>query len=80
MKIVSLDDARSDLSRLIEGALQGEPFIIARAGTPLVKVTAIATGETQTSRIGFMAGRLDVPANFDALGRDEVTARFSGTS
>jgi prevent-host-death family protein len=80
MKIVSLDDAKSDLSRLIEGARQGEPFIIAKAGTPLVQVTAIATGETQASRIGFMAGRIDVPADIDDLGRDEVTARFSGTS
>ena len=80
MKIVSLDDAKSDLSRLIEGARQGEPFIIARAGTPLVQVTAIATGETQSSRIGFMAGRIDMPADFDDLGRDEVTATFSGTS
>lgn len=31
-------NARTHLSRLVDSALQGEPFIIAEAGKPLVRV------------------------------------------
>ncbi|MCY4134788.1 MAG: type II toxin-antitoxin system prevent-host-death family antitoxin, partial [bacterium] len=31
-----MHEAKTHLSKLVEGAVQGEPFIIAPAGTPLV--------------------------------------------
>ena len=33
--------AKTHLSRLVAEATKGEPFVIARAGRPLVKVSAI---------------------------------------
>ena len=37
MKTVNMHDAKTNLSRLVAAAVAGEPFIIARAGKPLVK-------------------------------------------
>jgi prevent-host-death family protein len=38
MQTVNIHQAKKHLSRLIEQAAKGEPFIIAKAGKPLVKV------------------------------------------
>jgi prevent-host-death family protein len=55
MKTVNIHEAKTHLSRLIDAAVKGEPFVIAKAGKPLVKVTAIDTSEDATSkRFGFM--------------------------
>ncbi len=40
MLTVDIHEAEAHLSRLVEQAAQGEPFVIAKAGKPLVKVTA----------------------------------------
>lgn len=77
MRIVNLSEARTHLSRLVRAAAEGEPFIIARAGELLVKVVALDAPE-RPSRIGFMAGGITVPDDFDGMGADEVRAMFSG--
>ncbi len=41
MEKVNIHQAKTQLSRLSEQVLRGEPFIIVRAGKPLVKVTRI---------------------------------------
>jgi prevent-host-death family protein len=41
MKTVNIHDAKTHLSRLVEAAAKGEPFIIAKGGKPLAKVIAI---------------------------------------
>jgi prevent-host-death family protein len=41
MKTVNIREAKTRLSQLIEAAAKGEPFIIAKAGKPLVKVVPI---------------------------------------
>ena len=38
MHTVNIHEAKTHLSRLIKEALEGKPFIIAKAGKPLVKV------------------------------------------
>ena len=45
MKIVNMHEAKTHLSRLVEAATKGEPFIIARAGKPLVEVRAVKAAE-----------------------------------
>ena len=54
MHQVNIHEAKTNLSKLIEEAVQGEPFIIAKAGKPLVKVMALAT-PTGTSAIAGLA-------------------------
>lgn len=39
MQTVNIHEAKTQLSRLIDQAVKGESFIIAKVGKPLVKVT-----------------------------------------
>jgi antitoxin (DNA-binding transcriptional repressor) of toxin-antitoxin stability system len=73
--------AKTHLSRLIDRASRGESFIIAKAGKPMVKVTAISapTGK-QVRRLGFMAGQIEVPDDFDRMGEGEIDALFGGSN
>ena len=41
MLTVNIHEAKTNLSRLIDQASKGEPFVIAKAGKPLVKVTPL---------------------------------------
>lgn len=52
MQIINIHEAKTHLSRLVEQAVQGEAFIIAKAGKPLVKVMALAAPEAG-QRLGF---------------------------
>lgn len=77
MHTVNIHEAKTHLSRLIDRAAKGEPFIIAKSGKPMVKVVAIeapAAGETR--RVGFMAGHVSVPEDFDRMGSDEIEKLF----
>lgn len=79
MQTVNIHEAKTNLSRLIAQAGQGEPFIIAKAGKPLVKVIAINTpGGEQRRRLGFMKGILKVPDDFDRMGGDAIANLFAG--
>ena len=78
MKTVNIHEAKTHLSKLIEGARKGESFIIAKAGKPVVKVTAITVPVgAAVRRVGFMAG-LSVPDDFDQMGREEIERIFGG--
>ena len=77
MPTVNIHAAKTHLSRLIDQAAKGEPFIIAKAGKPLVKVTALdAPAPGQTSRLGFLAGQIAVPDDFDRIGSAEIARLF----
>ncbi len=75
MLTVNMHEAKTHLSRLVKAAAGGEPFIIARAGKPVVKVVALDTPEPG-SRIGFMAGEISVPDDFDSMGASEIESMF----
>jgi prevent-host-death family protein len=77
IRTVNIHEAKTQLSKLVDQASKGEPFIIAKAGKPLVKVTAIdAPAPTQVRRMGFMVGQIVVPDDFDAMGRSEIERIF----
>lgn len=80
METVNIHQAKTHLSRLIEKAAKGESFIIAKAGKPMVKVTAIEhDAPVDTSRrFGFMKGEIQVPDDFDTMGQAEIEAMFYG--
>jgi prevent-host-death family protein len=79
MKIVNIHEAKTQLSKLIEEASKGEPFVIAKAGKPVVKVTALnAPTGAQVRRLGFMAGQISVPDDFDRMGKEEIEQMFGG--
>ncbi|UHD15230.1 type II toxin-antitoxin system Phd/YefM family antitoxin [Thiocapsa bogorovii] len=79
MNIVNMHEAKTHLSRLVEQAAAGEPFIIARAGKPLVKVVALDTPDgAQVRRLGFLRGEISVPEDFDSMGQEAIEALFGG--
>lgn len=77
MNTVNMHEAKTHLSKLVAKAVQGEPFVIARAGKPMVKVTAVDEPEAKPKRrLGFMKGRMTVPDDFDEMFRDEIEEMF----
>ena len=79
MKHVNIHDAKTNLSKLVDQAAKGEPFVIAKAGKPLVKVVPIDVEPGKSPRrIGFMKGQIKVPADFDTMGADEIAHLFEG--
>ena len=75
MITVNIHEAKTQLSKLVEQAVQGETFVIAKAGKPLVKVTALAAPATPR-RLGFLSGEFAVPDDFDRMGEAEIAALF----
>lgn len=86
MRIVSIENAVTNLPRLIAEAAEGDPFIIADAGKPLVKVEAaemverapLTPEQTVKKRIGFLKDVVNVPDDFDEIGREEIERMFYG--
>ncbi len=77
MHIVNIHEAKTHLSRLVEQATKGEPFIIAKAGKPLVKVMPLDAPEPgREKRLGFMAGQIAVPDDFNQMGRAQIERLF----
>ena len=79
MRTVNIHEAKTHLSRLIDQAINGEPFVIAKAGKPLVKVVAI-DAPARPQRLGFLAGRIAVPDDYDRMGQAEIAALFGTDS
>lgn len=78
MKTVNIHEAKTQLSKLVEEASKGEPFVIAKAGKPMVKVTPLgAPVGTETKRLGFLTGQISVPDDFDCMGQEEIERIFS---
>ncbi len=77
MQTVNIHEAKTQLSRLVDQAANGEPFVIAKAGKPLVKVMALnAPDAGKTQRLGFLLGQISVPDDFDQLGNEEIGRLF----
>jgi prevent-host-death family protein len=76
LKIVNIHEAKTQLSRLIDGAVKGESFIIAKAGKPLVKVVSI-DAPCRARRLGFLKGEIQVPDDFDSMGSTIIEQLFT---
>ena len=81
MLTVNIQEAKTHLSRLVGRAAKGEPFIIAKAGKPLVKVVPLETPQGgEVRRLGFMTGQITVPDDFDRMGEAEIEQLFGNFS
>ena len=78
MEQINIHAAKTQLSALVERAAAGEPFIIAKAGRPLVTVRPYKMAEP-LPRIGFMKGQIIVPDDFDRMGEKEIVDMFEGS-
>ncbi len=79
METINIHEAKTHLSRLVERAAAGEPFIIAKAGKPMVKVIALTPAAAPARRkLGFLKGKYNVPDDFKAFAREEIDEMFFG--
>lgn len=78
MRIVNIHEAKTQLSKLVDLASKGAPFIIAKARKPLVKVTPLWDAPAhKPRRLGFMEGQGDIPEDFDRMGEVEIERLFA---
>jgi prevent-host-death family protein len=77
MKQYNIHEAKTHLSALVDQAYNGDSFVIAKSGRPMVVVKPYMRPETQRSKIGFMP-EIEVPDDFDEMGHEEIAALFEG--
>ena len=79
MQTVNIHAAKTHLSKLVDQAAAGEEIVIARGGRPVARLVPLAAPEAGSRRrLGMLAGRLSVPADFDAPLPETVLAAFEG--
>ncbi len=68
MHTVSLFDAKTHLSRIVDELLRGieDSVVVSRRGKPVVKIVPLLEPEP-SRRIGVARGRFEVPDDMDAL-------------
>jgi antitoxin (DNA-binding transcriptional repressor) of toxin-antitoxin stability system len=72
---VEIEEAQARLSELVDRDVQGEAFVIAKGGKPLVRVAAVEAHQ-EPQRLGFLGGEVAVPDDFNRMGEVEIAARF----
>jgi prevent-host-death family protein len=75
MVTVNIHEAKTHLSKLVDRAVKGEAFVIAKAGKPLVKVAAL-DAPAAPRRLGFLSGEIEVPDDFNEIGAGAIEALF----
>ena len=78
MHAVNIHEAKTHPSRLVEQDAHGEPFIIAKAGRPLVKMVPLEPASEKRGKLGFLRGQVQVSDDFDTLGQDAIAEQFLG--
>ena len=76
---VNIHQAKTHLSRLVEQAAKGQPFIIAKAGKPMVRVVAISAPPT-TRVLGPLAGQAVFPDDIKTPFAAEIEDMFYGAN
>jgi prevent-host-death family protein len=74
---VSVYDAKTNLSRLLDRAAGGEEIVITRNGRPVAKLVA-AVAARKPRKLGVLKGRIRVGKGFDAPLPDDVLDAFEG--
>jgi antitoxin (DNA-binding transcriptional repressor) of toxin-antitoxin stability system len=65
MRVVTIHQAKSNLSRLIQAAVAGEEIVIARGKTPLVRLALVRRSKAKRE-LGFAKGKVRIAKDFDA--------------
>ncbi len=75
MKIINMHQAKTQLSKLVNEALDGEEVIIAKSGKPVVKLVPYKFAESR--KPGQFKGKINIPDNFNELS-PEILKLFYG--
>ncbi|MBI5506529.1 MAG: type II toxin-antitoxin system Phd/YefM family antitoxin [Deltaproteobacteria bacterium] len=74
---VSIYEAKTRLSHLVDQALRGEQVVITRHGRPVARLVP-AQQARKPRRLGALKGKIRVAADFDAPLPNDVLALFEG--
>ena len=74
---VSVYTAKTQLSRLLDRAADGEEVVITRHGRPIARLVPAGHGR-KPRRLGSLAGKIRVAEDFDAPLQDDLIAAFEG--
>ena len=75
MPVVNVHEAKTTLSALLARAQAGEDIIIARNGKPVARLVPLAPGNPKRTP-GLLAGKLQIPDDFDAPLPDDILDSF----
>jgi prevent-host-death family protein len=75
--IISIQEAKKNLSRIVEEVAAGAEVLIAKAGKPMARLVPIQEKPAR-KRLGLLKGKIKVPDNFNAPLSDAVIAGFEG--
>jgi len=78
MKSVNIEEAKTQLSRLVERVQAGEEIVIAKSGRPAARLVPVE-GVRKPIKIGGLKGRIKVPDNFNTMFGQEIEAMFGTT-
>ncbi len=76
MQIVNIHQAKTQFSKLVEAATNGEEIIIARAGKPAVRLVPVTQPRIRTP--GALKGKMRIADDFDAPLPADLQAAFEG--
>ncbi len=77
---VSLYDAKTHLSELVEQAARGREIVIAKSGKPKARLVPLATQDKRLRKPGLGKGRGWIADDFDAPLPPEILRLFTGES
>ena len=72
MKQANIHEAKTNLSKLIQQALDGEEVVIAKNGTPLVKLVPCEPPKKLRPAPGLWKGKIWIADNFDETPQDII--------
>jgi len=77
MSVVNIHQAKTNFSRLVDAAIQGEEIIIAKAGKPAARLVPIEPVKPMR-RPGALKGKIKIASDFDHPLPDDMLDQFEG--
>lgn len=77
MQVVNIHEAKTHLSKLIEAVMNGEEFIIAKAGKPAARLSPLGKAKPKRQP-GLLKGKIEIADDFDAPLPDDILKSFEG--
>ena len=65
MRVINIHEAKTQFSKLVESAINGEETIIAKSGKPVAKLVPISLKKPER-RLGVLKGKMKIADDFDA--------------
>jgi prevent-host-death family protein len=78
VQTVNIYEAKTQLSKLVDLASSGTDVVIARAGKPVARLTALKQKEKRAISFGALEGKGWIADDFDAPLPDDLLAQFEG--